>query len=156
MYISLAISPFYDIFTMLLTEANPISTGGKRCQITLKRAAMSARSLLLKICANLIEFLFDKALLSMGGNIGGLFLLVKAYFDRHILHLFCIKKQGLAMRLGKKDGPILPAGVFPVRHCCNTRNNAPSARPGSGMCEHIAASHSRAGKFLVVALSLDV
>jgi hypothetical protein len=57
MYISLAISSFYDIFTVLLTEANPISKGGKRCQIILKRAAMLARNLLLKICANLIEFL---------------------------------------------------------------------------------------------------
>jgi hypothetical protein len=57
MYISLAISSFYDIFTGLLTEANPISKGGKRCQIILKRAAMVARNLLLKICANLIEFL---------------------------------------------------------------------------------------------------
>ena len=57
MYISLAISSFYDIFTGLLTEANPISKGGKRCQIILKRAAMLARNLLLKICANLIEFL---------------------------------------------------------------------------------------------------
>lgn len=57
MYISLAISSFYDIFTWLLTEANPISKGGKKCQIILKRAAMLARNLLLKICANLIEFL---------------------------------------------------------------------------------------------------
>ena len=57
MYIFLVISSFYDIFTVLLTEANPISKGGKRCQIILKRAAMLARNLLLKICANLIEFL---------------------------------------------------------------------------------------------------
>src|SRR5450759_245080 len=57
MYISLAISSFYDIFTVLLTEANPISKGGKECQIILKRAAMLAQNLLLKICANLINFL---------------------------------------------------------------------------------------------------
>jgi len=30
--------------------------------------------------------LFDMALLLMGGSIGGLFLLVKEYFDRNILH----------------------------------------------------------------------
>ena len=57
MYISLAISSFYDIFTVLLTEANPISKGGKECQIILKRAAMLAQNLLLKICANLINSL---------------------------------------------------------------------------------------------------
>jgi len=57
MYISLATSSFYDIFNVLLMEANPISKGGKRCQIILKRAAMLARNLRLKICANLIEFL---------------------------------------------------------------------------------------------------
>jgi hypothetical protein len=42
---------------MLQLEANPISKGGKRCQIILKMLAMLARDLLLKICANLIEFL---------------------------------------------------------------------------------------------------
>ncbi len=57
MYISLAISSFYDIFTVLLTEANPISKGGKKCQIILKKVAMLARNLFSKICANLIEFL---------------------------------------------------------------------------------------------------
>jgi len=31
-------------------------------------------------------------------------LLVKKYFDRNILHLFYIEKQGMAMRLGKKGG----------------------------------------------------
>ena len=57
MYISLAISSYYDIFTVLLTEANPISKGDKKCKIIFKRAAMLARNLLSKICANLIEFL---------------------------------------------------------------------------------------------------
>ena len=63
MYISLVISSRYDIFTMLLTEANPISKGGKKCQIFLKITAMLARDLLLKICANLINFL-NKIVLS--------------------------------------------------------------------------------------------
>jgi hypothetical protein len=56
MHNSLAIS-IYDSIPLLLTEANPISKGGKKCQIILKKAAMLARNLLLKICANLIEFL---------------------------------------------------------------------------------------------------
>ena len=63
MYISLAISSFYDIFIGLLTEANPISKGGKKCQIILKILAMLAQDLRLKICANLIEFL-NKIILS--------------------------------------------------------------------------------------------
>ena len=57
MHNSLAISSIYDTISLLLTEANPISKGGKKCQIILKKAAMLARNLLLKICANLIEFL---------------------------------------------------------------------------------------------------
>jgi hypothetical protein len=56
MHNSLAIS-IYDSIHLLLTEANPISKGGKKCQIILKKAAMLSRNLLLKICANLIEFL---------------------------------------------------------------------------------------------------
>ena len=60
---------------------------------------------------------FDKALLSMGGSIGGLFLLVKGYFTS--------KSRGWRH-------PDLPSGVFPARRCCSIRNNAPSARPGSG------------------------
>jgi hypothetical protein len=57
MYILLAISKSYDIFNLLLTEANSISEGGKKCQIILKMLAKLARNLLLKICAKLIEFL---------------------------------------------------------------------------------------------------
>jgi len=57
MHNSLAISSIYDTIPLLLTEVNPISKGGKKCQIILKKAAMLARKLLLKICANLIEFL---------------------------------------------------------------------------------------------------
>src|SRR3989339_710461 len=57
MYNSLAILSIYDTISLLLTEANPISKGGKKCQINLKKADMLARNLLLKICANLIEFL---------------------------------------------------------------------------------------------------
>jgi hypothetical protein len=63
MHNSLAISSIYDTIPLLLTEANPISKGGKKCQIILKKAAMLARKLLLKICANLIEFL-NKIILS--------------------------------------------------------------------------------------------
>jgi len=44
--------------------------------------------------------LFDKALLSTVGSIEGLFLLVKGYFAG----IFCIEKQGLAMRLGTESG----------------------------------------------------
>jgi len=43
-----------------------------------------------------MNIFFDKALLLMDGSIGGLILLVKGYYG--------IEKQGLAMRLGKKDG----------------------------------------------------
>jgi hypothetical protein len=50
--------------------------------------------------------LIDKTLLFDGRSIGGLFWLVKKYFDRNILHLFYIEKQGLAMRQGKKDGAV--------------------------------------------------
>jgi hypothetical protein len=57
MHNSLAISSIYDIIAPLLTEAEFISKGGKKCQIILKKAAKLARNLLLKICANLIEFL---------------------------------------------------------------------------------------------------
>ena len=42
----------------------------------------------------------------MGGSLGGLFLLVKGYIDRDILHLFCVEKQGLAMRLAKGGGAV--------------------------------------------------
>ena len=48
------------------------------------------------VCQSLI---FDKALLSMAGSIGGLLLLVKGYFAS-----CCIEKQGPAMRLGKEGG----------------------------------------------------
>lgn len=57
MYISLAILDSYDIFSLLLTEANPISEGGKKCRTTLKIWGIVARNLLLKICAKLIEYL---------------------------------------------------------------------------------------------------
>jgi Transposase DDE domain len=57
MYNSLAISSLYDIFSVLPVEANPISKGGKRCQIILKVFILLAQDLLLKICANLIKFL---------------------------------------------------------------------------------------------------
>jgi hypothetical protein len=63
MHISLAISSYYDIFTVLPAEVNPISKGGKKCQRILKMLAMLARNLLLKICANLSEFL-NKIILS--------------------------------------------------------------------------------------------
>ena len=65
MYNSLAILSIYDTISLLLTEANPISKGGKKCQINLKKADMLARNLLLKICAKLIEFL-NKILLDRG------------------------------------------------------------------------------------------
>jgi len=68
MYNSLVISSIYDTILLLLTEANPISKGGKKCQTILKKAAMWARNLLLKICANVIEFInkitFSKDFLS--------------------------------------------------------------------------------------------
>ena len=57
MHNSFAISSIYDIIPQLLTEANTISEGGPKCQIIFKKAAMLARNLLLKICANLIDFL---------------------------------------------------------------------------------------------------
>jgi len=57
MYILLAILSSYDIFTLLLTEANPISKGGKKCRIILKIWATVAQNLLLKICAKLIKYL---------------------------------------------------------------------------------------------------
>lgn len=57
MYISIAILFSYDIFNQLLTEANILSKGGKKCQIFLKMLVASARNLLLKNCANLIGFL---------------------------------------------------------------------------------------------------
>jgi len=63
MHISLAMSSYYDIFTVLPAEVNPISEGGKKCQRILKMLAMLARNLPLKICANLIEFL-NKIILS--------------------------------------------------------------------------------------------
>ena len=47
----------YDMFPLLPVEANPISKGGKKCQIFLKITDKLARDLLLKICANLIKFL---------------------------------------------------------------------------------------------------
>jgi hypothetical protein len=43
----------------------------------------------------------DKNFLFRGKSIGGPFLFGKGYF-----YLFCIKKQGLAMRLGKEDGSV--------------------------------------------------
>ena len=46
---------------------------------------------------------FDKVLLSMDGSIGGLFLLVKGIL---CIVIFCIEKQGLAMRLGKGGGAV--------------------------------------------------
>ena len=57
MYIYLAISPFYGIFTVLLREANPISKGDKKCKIILKKVTTLARKPQSKICATLIEFL---------------------------------------------------------------------------------------------------
>lgn len=57
MYISLAILCGYDIFNLLLTEANLISKGGKKCRIILEIWVIVARNLLLKICAKLIEYL---------------------------------------------------------------------------------------------------
>ena len=57
MYNSFAILFSYDIFSLLQLEANPISQGGKRCQIILKMLAALAQNLRLKICANLIDFL---------------------------------------------------------------------------------------------------
>ena len=63
MYNSLAIITNYDIFTSFLTEANSVSEGGKKCQTILKILVKLAWNLLLKICANLIEFL-NKIILS--------------------------------------------------------------------------------------------
>jgi hypothetical protein len=40
MYLSLVISLYYDIFTVLLTEADFISKGDEKCKIIFKRAAM--------------------------------------------------------------------------------------------------------------------
>jgi len=57
MHNSLASITNYDIFTLLLKEANSVSKGGKKCQIFLKIMVMLARNLPLKICANLIDFL---------------------------------------------------------------------------------------------------
>lgn len=57
MYISLVILSSYDIFDLFLAEANLISKGGKKCRIILKIWVIVARNLLLKICANLIEYL---------------------------------------------------------------------------------------------------
>lgn len=54
---SFAISTLYDIYPLLLVEANSFSKGGKKCQIVLKIFILLARDLLLKICANLIEYL---------------------------------------------------------------------------------------------------
>jgi hypothetical protein len=45
--------------------------------------------------------MIDKILLFDGGSIGWLFLIVNGHF-----YLFCIKKQGPAMRQGKKDGAV--------------------------------------------------
>lgn len=63
MYNTLVISSIYDILPTLPAEANLISKGGKKCQIFLKTTGMLARDLLLKICANLINFL-NKIILS--------------------------------------------------------------------------------------------
>lgn len=63
MYNSLAILNNYGIVTLFLRKANSISKGGKKCQIFLKTMVKLARNLLLKICANLIEFL-NKIILS--------------------------------------------------------------------------------------------
>jgi hypothetical protein len=57
MYICLAKSSSYDIFVLLLVEAKSISRGGQSCLNFIKRLITLARNLLLKICANLIEFL---------------------------------------------------------------------------------------------------
>jgi hypothetical protein len=48
-----------------------------------------------------VKLMVDKTLLFDGGSIGWLFLVVKGYF-----YLFCIKKQGPAIRQGKKDGSV--------------------------------------------------
>lgn len=52
-----AISMTYDIFVALLLKANSISKRGQKCQIIFKILTLSARNLLLKICANLIGYL---------------------------------------------------------------------------------------------------
>lgn len=46
-----------DIFTLLAGQAETVSRGGPPCWIALKRCTKLARNLLLKMCANLIEFL---------------------------------------------------------------------------------------------------
>ena len=56
MYLSLAILSSYDIFSLLLAEANIISKGGKKCRIILKLWVPVAQNLLLKICAKLVEY----------------------------------------------------------------------------------------------------
>ena len=57
MYIYLANLATCDIFTLLAGQAESFSRGGPLCWIVLKRCTKLARNLLLKICANLIEFL---------------------------------------------------------------------------------------------------
>ena len=57
MHKTLAISLYYDIFSSPRMEDNSISKGGGICQINLTMPAMLAQNLLLKICANLIDFL---------------------------------------------------------------------------------------------------
>lgn len=54
---TLAILVHYDIFSSPWTEGNSISKGGVKCQKIHKTLAMLARNLLLKMCANLIDFL---------------------------------------------------------------------------------------------------
>lgn len=63
MHNSLAILNNYGIFTSFLMETKSVSKGGKKCQIFLKLMVELARDLLLKICANLIDFL-NKIILS--------------------------------------------------------------------------------------------
>ena len=57
MYNLLQYHHYMMLFSMLQLEANPISKGGKRCQIILQMFILLARDLLLKICANLIGIL---------------------------------------------------------------------------------------------------
>lgn len=57
MHNNLAISTDYDIFIALSMKANSISKGDQKCQIIFKILTLLAQNLLLKICANLIDYL---------------------------------------------------------------------------------------------------
>jgi len=57
MYISLAITNIYDILITKWVIIPSNSKGGQKCQKTARIASVLARNLLLKICANLIDFL---------------------------------------------------------------------------------------------------